>query len=103
MRRILTALLLVFPLAGGFVDALGADSKASSELIVDVDVNDEVWLRGGKMTEADVKDLVAQLKQNGCQTLLVRCGCLGLLPYRTELSYPMTFDVAHAHAHPARI
>ena len=40
------------------------------------------------MTEADVNDLVAKLKQNGCQTLLIRCGCLGVLPYQTKLSYP---------------
>ena len=63
-----------------------------------MDVNDEVWLRDHKMTEADVETLVAQLKQNGCQTLLVRCGCLGLLPYRTELSYPLGFDADDARA-----
>jgi hypothetical protein len=43
---------------------------AGPELIVDVDVNDDVWLRDHKMTEQDVKTLAAQLKQNGCQTLI---------------------------------
>jgi len=81
--------------------ARAADSIAGPELIVDVDVNDDVWLRARKMTEADVKTLVAQLKQNGCRTLLVRCGCLGILPYRTDLSYPVGFDAAHARANPA--
>ncbi len=90
--------------------ALGADTggqnagldscpgRKAPELIVDVDVNDEVWLRDHKMTAADVETLMAQLKQHGCQTLLVRCGCLGLLPYRTELSYPMGFDADDARA-----
>jgi len=74
---------------------------ASPELIVDVDVNDEVWLRDHKMTEGDVKDLAAKLKRNGCQTLIIRCGCLGILPYRTGLSYPAGFDAKHARANPA--
>ncbi|MDA3925665.1 MAG: hypothetical protein PF904_13280 [Kiritimatiellae bacterium] len=47
-------------------------------------------------------ELVAQLKRNGCQTLLVRCGCLGHLPYRTQLSYPVeSFDAADVRANPA--
>jgi len=70
------------------------------ELIVDIDVNDEVWLRPSPMTEKDVDTLVGQLSNNGCTTLLIRAGCLGLLPYRTSLSYPMTFDADHARAHP---
>ena len=53
------------------------------------------------MTEGDVRDLVAELKKNGCQTLIVRCGCLGILPYRTGLSYPASFDAEHARANPA--
>ncbi len=73
---------------------------AGPELIVDVDVNDDVWLRDHTMTEQDVMALAKQLKQNGCQTLIVRCGCLGLLPYRTELSYPVGFDAEHARANP---
>lgn len=103
MKHALLALLLVLPLVqrGTLANAEAPGSKASPELIVDVDVNDEVWLRARKMTEADVKILVAQLKQSGCQTLLVRCGCLGILPYRTELSYPIGFDAEHARATPA--
>jgi hypothetical protein len=81
--------------------ARAADSIASPEPIVDVDVNDDVWLRAHKMTEADVATLVAQFRQHGCRTLMVRCGCLGILPYRTDLSYPVGFDVAHAQANPA--
>lgn len=75
-------------------------AHAAPEHIVDIDVNDEVWLRPEPMTEEDVKTLVKQLKANGCDTLIVRAGCLGLLPYRTELSYPMGFDADHARARP---
>ncbi len=82
--------------------ARAADCIGSPKLIVDVDVNDDVWLRARKMTESsDVRTLVSQLKQNGCGTLLVRCGCLGILPYRTDLSHPVGFDAAHARANPA--
>lgn len=70
----------------------------AAELIVDVDVNDEVYQRPQPLTEDDIKTLVAQLKQNGCRTLLVRCGFLGLLPYHTQLSHPLQFDVEHAKA-----
>ena len=93
--------MLSMAVGGTIATAEDAAEKASPELIVDVDVNDEVWLRADKMTEADVIDLVAKLKQNGCQTLIVRCGCLGILPYRTELSYPASFDAEHARANPA--
>ncbi len=100
MRRIAETLLFALLVACGGTDARAQDAapQALPELIVDVDVNDEVWLRDHKLTEADVKTLVAQLKQNGCQTLLVRCGCLGLLPYRTDLSYPLGFDERDARA-----
>ncbi len=82
--------------------AQDAETKGSPELIVDVDINDEVWLRDHAMTEDDVGELVARLKRNGCQTLLVRCGCLGHLPYRTQLSYPAeAFDAADVRANPA--
>jgi hypothetical protein len=82
--------------------SVGAQPAPAShpELIVDVDVNDEVWLRDHAMTEQDVVALVERLKTNGCQTLLIRCGCLGLLPYRTALSYPLSFDAEHARANP---
>jgi len=87
------------------VIAIAAQSvapKGAPELIVDVDINDEVWLRDHAMTEGDVAELVARLKRNGCQTLLVRCGCLGHLPYRTKLSYPVSaFDAADVRANPA--
>ena len=107
MERIASTLLPIFSvICGGTIATIAtaqdaAAHKASPELIVDVDVNDEVWLRPHKMTEADVGDLVAKLKENGCQTLIVRCGCLGILPYRTELSYPAGFDAEHARANPA--
>ncbi len=75
-------------------------AHAAPEHIVDIDVNDEVWLRPEPMTDEDVKSLVKELKENGCDTLIVRAGCLGLLPYQTDLSYPMGFDADHARAHP---
>jgi hypothetical protein len=101
MKYLAMALFILPICAAGNIAARGADSKGSPELIVDVDVNDEVWLRDHKMTEADIKALVAQLKRNGCQTLIVRCGCLGFLPYQTALSYPIGFDAKHARANPA--
>ena len=104
MQRIASTLLFVLSVSCEGAVATARDAaadKASPELIVDVDVNDEVWLRPHKMTEANVGDLVAQLKENGCQTLIVRCGCLGILPYRTELSYPASFDADHVRANPA--
>jgi hypothetical protein len=102
MNRLLIALALALlaTLNPVVLLAENADAPAKPELIVDIDVNDEVWLRDHKMTEADVKELVAKLKQNGCQTLLIRCGCIGFLPYRTSLSYPAGFDAAHARANP---
>ena len=101
MKSLATALLVLVVCAGGRV-ALRADGPGvSPQLIVDVDVNDDVWLRDHKMTEGDIKTLVAQLKRNGCQTLIVRCGCLGFLPYKTALSYLVGFDAKHARANPA--
>ena len=73
---------------------------AELELAVDVDVNDEVWLREAPMTESDVDSLVAGFHARGCRTLIVRAGCLGLLPYRTQLTYSMGFDADHARANP---
>ncbi|MHB0958035.1 MAG: glycoside hydrolase family 10 protein [Pirellulaceae bacterium] len=101
-RVSLVMLFLVLVVQGeGLAEIQAADCQTSPELIVDVDINDEVWLRDHAMTETDVKALVANLKQNGCQTLIVRCGCLGLLPYRTDLSYPVGFDAQHARTNPA--
>lgn len=79
-----------------------ADEVGAPELIVDIDVNDEVWLRKHAMTESDVGELVTKLKNSGCRTLLIRCGCLGHLPYRTDLSYSVdAFDPDDARANPA--
>ena len=75
----------------------------SPELVVDIDVNDEVWLRKDPMTEADVDAMVAEFHSRGCRALIVRAGCLGLLPYRTELTYPMGFDAEHARANPTAL
>lgn len=86
--------------------ALAAVCQAGSvspDLVVDVDVNDEVWLREEPMTEADVDELVASFHDRGCRTLIVRAGCLGLLPYRTDLTYPMGFDADHARANPTSL
>jgi hypothetical protein len=98
-RTALTGLVFLLAILAGRLGTAQADGS-KPELIVDVDVNDEVWLRRQNMTEQDVADLVTKLKQNGCQTLLIRCGCLGFLPYRTELSYPLGFDAKHARANP---
>lgn len=68
------------------------------EVIVDIDVNDEVITRPEPMTEAEVVELVQQLHEAGAQTIMVRMGFLGLLPYRTALSYPLTFDEADFRA-----
>jgi hypothetical protein len=102
MTRLLfaCALALVVSFSAAAALAQKPDAPARPECIVDIDVNDEVWLRDHNMTEADVKELVAKLKQSGCQTLLIRCGCLGFLPYRTVLSYPAGFDAEHARANP---
>jgi hypothetical protein len=80
--------------------ARNGSPKPRPELIVDIDVNDEVWLRDHDLTAADVTDLVVQLKRQGVQTLIVRCGCAGLLPYHTKLSYSVAFDPDHARARP---
>jgi hypothetical protein len=73
---------------------------AAPELIVDIDFNDEVYMREEPITEAEVEQLIRDLHANGVQTLLVRMGYLGYLPYRTELSYPMGFDEEHARSVP---
>ena len=101
MKSIAAVLLVLGICAGGSLAVRADGPRLSPELIVDVDVNDEVWLRDHKMTEGDIKTLVGQLKTNGCQTLIVRCGCLGFLPYKTALSYPFGFDAKHARANPA--
>jgi hypothetical protein len=104
MKCIPTVLLALPMLLGQLpASAREAGRRAGPELIVDVDVNDEVYNRPQPLTEGDIKTLVTQLSENGCRTLLVRCGFLGLLPYRTGLSYPVRFDAAHARANPAPI
>ncbi len=72
----------------------------AAELIVDIDFNDEVYIRPEPMTEGEVAKLVRELHEAGTDTLLVRMGFLGYFPYRTELSYPMGFDAEHARRHP---
>ncbi|MFO7975922.1 MAG: hypothetical protein R6V12_14960, partial [Candidatus Hydrogenedentota bacterium] len=85
---------LVLPLVVVF-----AAAQNGPTVIVDVDVNDEVYGRPEPMTEADVVELVDRLHRSGCEVLLVRMGYLGFLPYRTALSYPMQFDEDHARIH----
>ena len=63
MNRLLiaSAIALVAALSAEPAQAQKADSPsppAGPECIVDIDVNDEVWLRNHKMTEADVNELV---------------------------------------------
>jgi len=102
---LLLTLLVACGHSAAFADdtsqAAAPELNSPSELIVDVDVNDEIWLRDHNMTEKEIQDLVGQLRQNGCQTLIIRCGCMGILPYRTELSYPASFDAEHTRANPA--
>lgn len=76
-------------------------AEAAPELIVDIDFNDEVYVRPEPMTEAQVVQLVENLHSHGCQTMLLRMGFLGLLPYRTKLSYPVHFDEADFRARPS--
>jgi hypothetical protein len=77
-----------------------APAAAAPELIVDIDFNDEIYIRPEPMTEAQVVKLVKDLHDGGTDTLLVRMGYLGYLPYRTKLSYPIGFDVEHARKYP---
>ena len=74
---------------------------AAPEPVVDIDFNDEVYNRPEPMTEAQVVALVEQLHSHGCRTMLLRMGFLGLLPYRTTLSYPIHFDEADFRARPS--
>ncbi len=74
-------------------------AMAAPELIVDIDFNDEVYVRPEPMTQAQVAELVENIHASGCQTIIVRMGFLGLLPYRTNLSYPIgMFDEKHARS-----
>ena len=93
-----STLAMMAILAGGItMIAQGGEEvpnrDATPELVVDIDFNDEVWLRDHKISEAEVGELVKALHDNGCTTIIYRAGLLGLLPYRTELGYPMgNFD-----------
>jgi hypothetical protein len=78
----------------------GNSVNGTPKLIVDIDFNDEVMIRPEPITENDVEKLVQDLHANGPEILLVRTGYLGYLPYRTNLSYPVGFDVEHAYRHP---
>lgn len=73
------------------------------EAVVDIDFNDEVYIRPEPMTEEEVVELVELLHSHGCRTILLRMGFPGLLPYRTTLSYPIHFDEEHFRAHPSDI
>jgi len=81
---------------------LASGALAAPELIVDVDFNDEVFIRPEPMTEAEVETLVRDLHKAGADTVLLRMGFLGLLPYRTELTYPLAFDPEHARSFPQK-
>jgi hypothetical protein len=70
------------------------------EVVVDIDVNSEMWCRDHRLTVADIEELVSRLRHEGVRTILVRCGCLGILPYHTDLSYPVGFDESHARQRP---
>ncbi|MBP8953150.1 MAG: hypothetical protein KBI47_12210 [Armatimonadetes bacterium] len=83
--------------------ALVVQATAKPELIVDIDFNDEVYIRPEPMTEEQVVTLVDQLHANGCETMLLRMGFLGLLPYRTQLSYPIRFDEEDFRAKPSNL
>ncbi len=76
---------------------------AGPDPIVDIDFNDEVYIQPEPMTEEQVIALVELLHSHGCRTLLVRMGFLGLLPYRTKLSYPIHFDEADFRARPSML
>jgi hypothetical protein len=76
-------------------------AQAGPDPIVDIDFNDEVYIRPQPMTEVQVVDLVEQLHSHGCRTMLLRMGFLGLLPYRTNLSYPVHFDEADFRSRPS--
>jgi hypothetical protein len=81
------------------LQAMAADAKArgpAPQLVVDIDVNDEVCFQKRRLTKEDVRGLIERLGRQGVRTIIVRCGFLGLLPYRTKLTYPMRFDEEHA-------
>ena len=89
---------LIFPLL--FLAVFYLTPATAVELIVDIDFNDEVYMRPEPITEAQVEKLVRDLHAAGTDTLLVRMGFLGYLPYRTNLSYPVGFDAEHARRNP---
>lgn len=80
--------------------SVGQTAPPTPDPIVDIDFNDEVHMRPQPMTEQQVIDLVELLHSRSCRTMIVRMGFLGLLPYRTQLSYPIGFDEQHFRAHP---
>lgn len=84
------ASLLLLACAVAFADTRSGED--GPEIIVDIDFNDEIIRRPEPMTEEQVIELVDELHRHGADTLLVRMGFLGLLPYRTDLSYPLQFD-----------
>jgi hypothetical protein len=89
--------------AVGLLAASLQQPAVTPDPIVDIDFNDEVYIRPEPMTEQQVAELVEQLHAHGCRTMLLRMGFLGLLPYRTELSYPIHFDEADFRARPSQL
>jgi len=83
-----------------FAAVIAGETIAAPELIVDIDFNDEVFTRDHPITEDETEQLIRDLHANGAETLILRCGYLGYLPYRTELSYPIGFDEEHARKGP---
>lgn len=81
-------------------DYLDRKQRVEKEIIIDIDVNDEVWergIRGQDLNREEARTLLTNLSDSGCTTVMIRVGCLGLLPYHTDLTYPMDhFDVDHA-------
>jgi hypothetical protein len=94
--QFMMAAVLVGALTRTAIAQEAAPGGWAPELVVDIDVNDEVCFRERRLTKEDVRGLVQDLARQGVRTIIVRCGFLGILPYRTKLSYPMRFDEEHA-------
>ena len=77
------------------------DRKSRRRVIVDVDFNDEIYLRPAPMRSEEIAGLVDAIADNGADTLVLRVGFLGILPYRTNLGYyPPFFDEEDARKNP---
>ena len=67
-RTALTRLVFLLAILGGRLGIAQADGP-KAELVVDVDVNDKVWLRQQNMTEQDVTELVAKFRTDAKRCL----------------------------------